>query len=233
VAYDIARNVVVLYGGTYDQSLSYDDTWEWRVDGGWQHRGVTGPGRRDHTDMVYDAERRQVVLFGGQARPDSFPRETWTWDGTSWTRHDAPGPAARVHHSLLYDPERKQVLLFGGYAAGQGTDLGDTWAWNGTGWQPAAPAVAPRTHGRLARSSAGVLVFGGMHGGPANAVLSLGAAGWQTVSQSNAPLPRYLPALAFDPVRGVLVLFGGGDPAGDRLYDDTWEYDGSAWRVRP
>jgi hypothetical protein len=27
-----------------------------------------------------------------------------------------------------------------------------------------------------------------------------------------------------------MVLFGGGMPSGATLYDDTWEYDGSAWR---
>ena len=34
VAYDVHRNAVVLYGGTYDAARSYGDTWEWRPDRG-------------------------------------------------------------------------------------------------------------------------------------------------------------------------------------------------------
>jgi hypothetical protein len=34
VAYDAERIVLVLYGGTYSATLSYDDTWDWREVGG-------------------------------------------------------------------------------------------------------------------------------------------------------------------------------------------------------
>lgn len=231
VAYDSKRNRLVLHGGTYDQNLSYDETWEWSQAGGWQKRAVPGPGVRDHTDMAYDAERARVVLFGGQARIDSFPPDTWSWDGGSWTQVATTGPAPRVHFSMIYDPSGRQLLLFGGGAPTEHTNKGDTWAWNGTGWSQAATASAPRTHARLGRTPNGFIVIGGFPALANGSVLALNGTSWQTVSQPNAPNARYLTALAFDPVRNVTVLFGGGDPGSDKLYGDTWEYSvGGGWR---
>ena len=50
------------------------------------------------------------------------------------------------------------------------------------------------------------------------------------VTVSGEPGPRYLPDIAYDANRNVMVLFGGGDPSGTTLYDDTWEFDGTSWR---
>ena len=44
------------------------------------------------------------------------------------------------------------------------------------------------------------------------------------------PSARYLTDVAYDTKRDVLVLFGGGDPAGSSLFADTWEFDGTTWR---
>lgn len=230
VAYDTKRNRLVMHGGSYDLNLVYDETWEWSPTAGWEKRTVSGPGRRDHVDMAYDAAREQVVLFGGQIGLDSFPPDTWTWDGTTWAQAATSGPAPRVHHSLVYDPGGQRVLLFGGAAPLENANKGDTWAWNGSSWSSAATAVSPRTHARIARTSTGLIVLGGiptMNG----AVLALTGTTWQSVSQANAPSARYLPAAAFDPVRNVTVVFGGGDLAGNTLYGDTWEYSVvSGWR---
>lgn len=35
--------------------------------------------------MSYDAANQQVVMYGG-----STSHDTWTWDGTNWTRHPSP-----------------------------------------------------------------------------------------------------------------------------------------------
>jgi hypothetical protein len=35
--------------------------------------------------------------------------------------------------------------------------------------------------------------------------------------------------MAYDPARARTVLFGGYD--GQRNFNDTWEFDGSAWRL--
>jgi TolB-like protein len=53
---------------------------------------------------------------------------------------------------------------------------------------------------------------------------------WSQVSVASGPPARYAHAMAYDPVRGRLVLFGGRtstDPLD--VLGDTWEFDGSAW----
>ena len=54
---------------------------------------------------------------------------------------------------------------------------------------------------------------------------------WRADDQPGNPGARYLPAVAYDPVRKVTVLFGGGDLASDSLLADTWEYSAATgWR---
>lgn len=50
---------------------------------------------------------------------------------------------------------------------------------------------------------------------------------WTQRSPATAPSPRYVPAMAYDSARGVIVLFGGWD--GSNSLGDTWKWDGSNW----
>lgn len=231
VAYDARRDVLVLHGGTYSASVSYGDTWEWTPAGGWTRRDVPGPGVRDHTQMAYDAARERVVLFGGQASLTEFPADTWTWDGASWTRAAVAGPGARVHHAMAYDPSTQRVVLFGGNDPADG-DRGETWSWDGATWTELPPAVAPRTHGRMAHdASLGALVFvGGLT--PGERILVRDSNGWSPLTATGAPGARYLPGVAYDERRRVLVVYGGGDPSSSGLFADTWELDAGAWSRR-
>ncbi len=76
-----------------------------------------------------------AVLFGGfdfvngQALAD-----TWTWDGSTWTRHDVDGPSARVYAGMA--SMGRSVVLFGGCnePIECATVLGDTWTWDGATW---------------------------------------------------------------------------------------------------
>ena len=147
VAYDPAREVLVVHGGTYSAQLSYGDTWEWRADAGWNRVDVPGPGVRDHTQMTYDAARRQVVLFGGQRDTSTFPSDTWLWDGGQWSAVSGSTPGGRVHHAMQYDPDAGVVVVFGGVESGT-SDRGDTWGWNGASWAKVLPDQASRTHAR-------------------------------------------------------------------------------------
>ncbi len=126
MAYDAARNRVVLYGG-YDGDFK-SDMWEW--DGSsWTQRIVSGlrPGARSSHEMAYDADRQRIVLFG--AFPAAYPYETWEWDGSGWTRFEVAGPGPRSLHSMTYDSSRRRVVLFGGH--GWDDHQQDTWEWDG------------------------------------------------------------------------------------------------------
>lgn len=54
---------------------------------------------------------------------------------------------------------------------------------------------------------------------------------WVTLTPATSPPWREYPALAYDPVRGRVVLFGGWD-AGFNVLNDTWEWDGNTWTQR-
>src|SRR5262245_21644329 len=65
VAYDSARDRLILYGGGTSPECE-TDTWEW--DGQrWGRKDVTPPEICDHFAMVYDSARGKTVLVGGQA----------------------------------------------------------------------------------------------------------------------------------------------------------------------
>lgn len=51
--------------------------------------------------------------------------------------------------------------------------------------------------------------------------------GWQQLAPAQAPPARWGAAMAFDPVRQRIVLFGGR--ANSTPMDDTWEFDGVDW----
>jgi hypothetical protein len=230
VAYDSARDVLVMHGGSYTVQVPYGETWEWRADAGWRQVAVPGPGILDHTQMSFDPSLQQAVLFGGQRDPSTFSEDVWLFDGGQWTSVSGAGPGSRVHHAMEYHPGLGGVVVFGGFEPGASAqDRGDTWLWNGA-WAQIAPARAPRTHARMAYDEGrGTLVLIG-GGSPGDEPLVLRDAGWVPLGLSGAPPDRYLAGVAYDRARGVLVVFGGGNPASQDLLNDTWELDSVGWR---
>jgi hypothetical protein len=58
---------------------------------------------------------------------------------------------------------------------------------------------------------------------------------WQQLTPATNPPPRRNSVMAYDPSRGVLVMFGGSGQAANKatLYlNDTWEWDGQNWQER-
>jgi hypothetical protein len=129
MAYDSARDRVVLFGGscTEDGTAAYfGDTWEFdgedwkKVDGG------TGPqGRRGHS-MAFDPDTGRTVVFGGTSADRSY-NDLWEWDGAVWNQRKAASepPAGRSEAAMVYERSRGRLLLFGGYLGLDGTN--DLW----------------------------------------------------------------------------------------------------------
>lgn len=163
--------------------------------GRWEDRTATlNPPPRKYHAMSYDTARGRLVLFGGNY--DTGNRgDTWEWDGSRWYPINVVGPVARNSHAMAYDAARGEVVLFGGTRTG-GCDEGAgdlcawTWTWNGSGW---------------------------------NAI------------ETSGPTPRSGHAMAYDPVRHRVVLFGGDDDStncdgsGSSTCRGTWEWDGMSW----
>ena len=56
---------------------------------------------------------------------------------------------------------------------------------------------------------------------------------WSQIS-TQGPSPRESAYMAYDSIRGKVVLFGGYEPAGSgRVDSDTWEFDGTIWTQIP
>jgi hypothetical protein len=131
IAYDSARNRLVLFGGSNTSGSAYfADTWEW--DGsGWTQRAVAGPSPRAHHGMAYDESRQRTVLFGGYRQPPAQALgDTWEWDGQAWVQSLAGGPgAATVETPLAYDSVRARTLYY--KYIGGGSEL---WEWDGATW---------------------------------------------------------------------------------------------------
>ena len=128
MAYDAAREVTVLFGGSQFSNRWNDDTWEWNGTA-WTQRLVTGPAPRFAHEMTYDAARGVTVLFGGELRRlPGHADDTWEWNGVAWTQRALAGPSPRSSHAIAHDTARDETVLFGGQGIGGGIDSNDeTW----------------------------------------------------------------------------------------------------------
>jgi len=183
--------------------------------------------------MAYDAATSQLVLFSGSGA-DGAPRDTWTWDGATWTQQSpAASPPARYYASMAYDPATSQLVLFGGGMNSTGI-AGDTWTWDGTTWTQQSPATSPpaRFGASIAYDPATsqLVLFGGigLDGLPLNDTWTWDGTTWTQQSPATSPPARYQASMAYDTATSQLVLFGGvGGPSG--IAADTWTWDGTTW----
>jgi len=168
MAFDAARDVVVLFGGYSPDRAVGGDTWEWDGTAWLDTTPATSPPTRLGLSLAYDAARGRMVLFGGRDPGEGLLGDTWEYDGTSWVE-TTPGasPEARHSHALVYDAARARVVLFGGCAEngslGCARWLADTWEYDGASWVETSPATSPparRSHG-LAWTGSRSLLQGG------------------------------------------------------------------------
>lgn len=197
----------------------------------------TSPLPRHGIAMAYDPARRCVVLFGGVnhlLKPSTRYNETWTWKGQKWTLASRTGPTARIWPSMASDIRNRKMLLFGGFDGKR--CLGDSWYWDGERWSglKPEPSPAPRWHFAMVtdRHSQTVVLFGGVDTNTQPPVVFgdtwlWDGAAWRHAAD-NGPTPRFAHAMAYDPNRSRIVLFGGRTADGQPL-NDTWEWDGNSW----
>lgn len=206
---------------------------------------LTRPSPRWEHGMAYDVAHDRIVLFGGDTTA-GLSDETWLWDGTTWENAPASGPSARVGHAMTYDASRGVVVLFGGIDS-NGL-LGDTWEWDGATWTKVALAL-PEPPGRVGAAlaydaNAGrVVMFGGGDdlsvSSGTDDMWQLGANGWEALSPVVRPTGRMRATLTWSPARRRLQLVGGesvndnGIFVSPALTSDSWEWDGSRWRLLP
>jgi hypothetical protein len=214
----------------------------WTITWAFLHQAIlTDPGPRNAHALAYDLRDSALVLFGG-ATADEVRGDTWRWKNGAWRLLAGVGPGPRTFPTMVYDAGRAEIVLFGGNrvlfgdSARPAVMLGDTWVLRGDIWtQASAEGPPPRAEAAMAYDTARrrTILFGGRfeHDGQ---TVRLGdtwewdGVSWTRVSTAG-PSPRSGVAMAYDPARHAVVLFGGsGGPSGD-----TWAWNGRTWDSLP
>ena len=233
MAYDEARNEVVLFGGMTGISgymVYLQDTWIWNGTE-WSKRFPANmpPGRWGHA-MAYDPLRNEIVMFGGMGEAGAPSQDTWAWNGEDWTnRASLTTPSQAVWATMAYDRARSQVVLYGA-----GSNDCETWTWDGTDWAQQLPAHSPSLFGsRMAYDAARneIVLFGGtLWMNVSDQTWIWNGMNWEQKYPEHSPEARGDHAMSFISSREEVVLVGGFDTAGSR--HDTWVWDGSDWIER-
>jgi hypothetical protein len=196
----------------------------------------------------YDPADQETVYFGGcsaQVCPDAY---TWVFAHGHWTNVTDPSdePPARHSASVDYDANMRGVLLFGG--TGASGVLGDTWLFQGGRWTNLTfvdQGPSPREGAAMAFDPApeenGSVLFGGCVPAFLSQVCTNDTwvwqswAGWVPLPTSIAPPSVGFAQVAYDPVSGDIVLFGGC--SGSFCFGisgQTWLlYSGQWWAAYP
>lgn len=234
VTYDAVRDRYLLLAPP--NGLGAPETWEWSRAAGWQRQHpAASPVWRQGGAMVQDPLRNVTVRFSGISLLSTLSfAETYEWNGATWTNvSPAHQPPARYGHALAYDGRRARVVLFGGQSDNPNFGFySDTWEWNGVVWTQQTGGPSARAAQAMAYDAARgeVVLFGGRDRNGALADTWTRANGvWQQRLVAGPPA-RFAAAMAFDGVRSRTVLFAGSPTYGTYL-DETWEWDGAAWRA--
>jgi hypothetical protein len=240
--WDPERKEIVLFGGGGTTTPPYSDTWLWNG-ASWRSpaTSVKPTGRTRHA-MIWDPTRKSIMIFGGYLSETTVLGDTWLWNGSTWKRADGPSPGARSNESIVWDQTRNHAILFGGDGAiRENTEtFGETWRWSAAGWEQLTPATSPSPRGRHAMiwdpERQQIVLFGGS---AASRKISEGiqifsdtwlwnGTDWINATGELRPPARDGTRLSWDPVRKVVVMFGGN--TGSTELSDTWAWDGQAWR---
>jgi hypothetical protein len=188
--------------------IPFSDTWTWNGATWTQQFPPSSPPARVDASMAYDAARRQVVLFGGyDLAAGRVSSDTWTWDGTTWTKQSPPlSPPAAAHASMTFDAAAQTVVLYG-----TGPNGNQTWLWNGSTWTASASGPAGR-FGAVISYDAGLhrtVLYGGHDGRTTFTDTWLrDGARWVPMHLPTQPPPRGIDGIVYDSFdhRQVLVL---------------------------
>ena len=237
LVYDPSMQALILYGGrNLPGQFDYNDTWEFNASGWTQLHPAASPGLGG-SSMVYDSTDGYIFLWlevttGG-------PHYYWTFQDGTWTNITSSVTGNLPMDDIIgaNDPESGNVVFYGGYTACT-EGLGLTYTYSGgvfqnlTSTETTFPtAVEGSTQMTYDPMSDGVVLFSGYSVTCAvtNQTWLFHDGTWTNLtSVSGAPPPgRWDARLAYDPVLGGAITFGGNEnPVGgvNSFGDDTWEY---------
>ena len=189
--------------------------------------------------MTYDSARDRLWLFGGYGASGDYD-DLWTWhpDTQEWELMTVTGarPGARYGIWMFYDAIGDKIYVFGSSGGGY-----DNWEFdpklhkwtNRTINSP--PAGVSRSYADVTfdTSRQKIMLVGGYYGGAYNVdIWEWGVTDnvWtqkMPAASSMVPDGRYYHRVAYDPVRRLMLLFGGHVSVTGKNTDvnDSWEWD--------
>lgn len=150
-----------------------------------------------------------------------FPEGPRRWMEVS---SSSVAPPVRSRHLMTWSPKNRAVLLHGGLDSRIAYD--DTWLFDGV-WhrlEPRTTTGVKTDHMGAEDRHGNIVVFGGttQHGGRSSDDTWLwDGRDWTRLELDVRPSARVFAGIAYDPLRGVVVLAG----------EDTWEWDGDRWTM--
>lgn len=222
MAYDQARDRVVMYGGY----PNFSDVWE--LAGNTWLSAAAGPGQRAQGAMTYDEVRHRCVLFGGYLAGGGNTGQTYEYDGSTWTiMVPSYSPPAGTSTNMWFDDIVGRTYYYSGFSGSYGA-----WSWDGSRWRlecaevPSAytPAVAFDRQRHV-----GVLFAGMNSSGYVSETWEFDGTRWiRRIPLTASPGGRQLTTGAYFEAIGKFVVFGGW---ANVFLNDTWEWDGSDWTL--
>lgn len=203
------------------------------------------PGARILGSMVWDGYDGYVLLFGGctvGGCSGTMDGDTWIFTHGQWVELSPNvSPPPRAIAQAAYDPADHEVVVFGGLPSSGTTALDDTWTFAGGQWTDQTSNLTTSPTGRYRgamtydASDGYVVLFGGTNSSastsPYNQTWEWHGQQWTDLSNeaTGHPVGRYRLSMAYDPVDGYVVLFGGSRSSTVTITRDTWTYHNLTW----
>ena len=248
MAYDIESNKVILkpFATNFKQVLD-SSAWAFDLDEKvWQKR-ADGPPKGEGP-LAYDAQSDRTIMFIGMLGfLTKGTGQTWAYDyntDTWMNMKPEEGPNNLLGPRMAYDSESDRVILFGGWqsiGAGGWKASYDTWAYDydtntWTNMQPSGDIPQGEINYYPISYDAGadrVLAWickvpsaGGVAGEEcAMNSYDYNSNTWERREMEPHPVNSCYNAMAYEPVTGLNIFYGGASCDHEEVFDEFWGYD--------
>ncbi len=216
----------------------------------WFHRPLALTNRM-RASAAYDSKGDRIIVLGGlgnkllpQGVSSVSLDDVWEWDGR-WREGTVqpPPPSDAFGTVLTYDAKNERMLRYSGYLSEPDTGA-ELWAFDGAAWTRLWKQTSVTDGPNVLNATAAydpindqLVVHGGyLYDGftqtrtSATWFWSHASGAWSqqiNTATGGISVPRSDAAMAFDPKRGRIVLYGG--LSNSTVLNDLWELDNRTW----
>lgn len=220
--WDSVNEKMVFFGGLDVGFFVLDDVWSYKAaTNKWiEMPNSGGPPATDAHAVAFDPLTTTMFVAGG-FQQGTRTRDLWAYSTSSgtWSKK-SPMPMELGFHTAVFDPETRTILVFGG--SNEVPTIQDkifSYDVDSDTWTTLNPATIGPRHVHAAvwdTFNHGMMVFGGVDGN--NDVVSdlwfFDPAEQVWVELAAAPMARHRTPAAWDPVNGILCVYGGNNAGG-------------------